>query len=351
MTSPAELSASPRKRPQPTIEDVAELAGVSTATISRSLNEPHRVSAKTRDRVLQAIDQLGYAPNFSAKALAANRTGTIGAIIPTMENAIFAKGLQAFQEELGDQGYTLLVASCGYDPELEAKQIRNFVARGVEGLMLIGSDHDQASYKFLHSRGVPFVNTWTYNSANSDPSVGFDNKAAMQALTGKVLDFGHRSLGIISAPRGDNDRARERVDGVHAAAQAVGIPADDIPILEVNYSISNGSDAFAELMQRDDRPTAIICGNDVLAVGALLRAEAMGLSVPDQVSVTGFDDIELAQVSSPPLTTVHVPHRKMGRHAANLLVDMIEERADDMQVALETTIVMRDTLGSAPTSI
>ena len=139
----------------PTLDDVAREAGVSTATVSRCLNNSEKVTAKTRERVARAIDLLGYSPNFGARAMAAKRTFTIGAIIPTMENAIFARGLQAFQEALYAQGYTLLVASSAYKPEIEAEQIRALVARGADGLLLIGYDRDPSIYDFLARRGVP----------------------------------------------------------------------------------------------------------------------------------------------------------------------------------------------------
>ncbi len=335
-----------RRRSQPTIDDVAIAAGVSTATISRALNQPDRVSAKTRARVLDAVEKLGYLPNFSAKALAASRTGTVGAIIPTMENAIFARGLQAFQEELGEHGFTLLVASSSYHPELEAEQVRSLVARGVDALMLIGTDRDSQVYRYLETRSVPLVTAWSFREDGEAPSVGFDNRAAMEALTRRVLTLGHRQIGIISAPRAHNDRARERVIGALAAIKAAGLDADAVPIVEVNYSIANGSKALGQLMAEAPPLTAVLCGNDVLAVGALGRAREMGLLVPDDISITGFDDIELAEISSPPLTTVHVPHRKMGRRAAQLLVDMIAGRDIGDQKPLDVQIVERSTLAS-----
>ncbi|MEM6383071.1 MAG: LacI family DNA-binding transcriptional regulator [Pseudomonadota bacterium] len=344
MDSKASTTGESRRRTQPTIDDVASEAGVSTATISRTLNEPERVSQKTRERVLAAVDRLGYQPNFSAKALAASRTGTVGAIIPTMDNAIFARGLQAFQEELGAHGYTLLVASSSYHPELEAQQVRKLVARGVDALMLIGTDRESSVYRYLEDRAVPLVTAWAFRDDAPVPCVGFDNRNAMATLTRKVLALGHRRLAIISAPTAYNDRARERVKGALSAIEQSGLPAASVPIVEVTYAIANGAEAFAELMGRDAPPTAVLCGNDVLAVGALGRARQMGLSVPGDVSITGFDDIELAEISFPPLTTVHVPHRQMGQAAARLLVNLIRGDHIGKQTALETKIVERGTL-------
>ena len=152
---------SDRKGATPTLEDVARLSGVSTATVSRCLNLPNRVSEAARTRVLSAVAELGYSPNFGARALAAKRTNTIGAIIPTMENAIFARALQAFQEELRQNGVTMLVASSSYKPELEAEQIRTLVARGADGLLLIGHQRDPSLYEFLEKQGVPVLVAWS----------------------------------------------------------------------------------------------------------------------------------------------------------------------------------------------
>ncbi|MEM8876729.1 MAG: LacI family DNA-binding transcriptional regulator [Pseudomonadota bacterium] len=332
----------------PTLEDVAREAGVSTATVSRCLNSPDRVLEETRNRVMSVVHDLGYAPNFGARALAAKRTNTIGAIIPTMENAIFARGLQAFQEELGLHGLTLLVASSSYRPDVEEEQIRTLIARGADALLLIGHDRTQGIYDFLDRRGVPYVIAWVYNRSIPRISIGFDNHAAMKALTDQVLNNGHTRIGIITADTASNDRARERLEGFLAAVEEHGIDPASLPIHETAYGIDNGATGFKALMSADPRPTAVMCGNDVLAVGALRMASEMGLAVPGDVSITGFDDIELAQVASPALTTVHVPHRAMGRGAAQMLVDMLEGSRPLESTRLEAELCLRDTLGPCP---
>lgn len=332
----------------PTVEDVARLAGVSTATVSRCLNTPERVVEKTREKVLKVVADIGYSPNFSARALAAKRTNTIGAIIPTMENAIFARGLQAFQEALGDEGFTLLVASSSYLPELEEKQIRTLLARGADALLLIGFQRDPSVYRFLESRNVPVVVSWAHREGMPLPSVGFDNRRAMHVLARQVFDLGHTRTAIISAPRADNDRAEDRVRGVLDVANERGIATDTIPVIDTPYSIENGTRAMRQLMERQDRPTAVFCGNDVLAVGALQAARSMGLRVPEDVSVTGFDDIELAAIVQPALTTVHVPHRMMGREAARKIVAMLRGEAVEQVTALDTRIAHRASLGPPP---
>lgn len=331
----------------PTLDDVARVARVSTATVSRCINDPKMVSKPTRERVDAAIKSLGYTPNFAARFMAAKRTFTIGAIIPTMENAIFARGLQAFQEELHNRGYTLLVSSSAYESEVEEEQIRTLVARGADGLLLIGHDRDPTIYDYLERQRVPVLVAWTYDKTARAPSIGFDNRAAMRALTEKVIAMGHRRIAMISAVTAQNDRARQRVAGVREAMAAHSLDPSSLDPVEVPYGIMNGKAAFEELMARDPRPSIVLCGNDVLAVGAVRGAGQLGLEVPTDVSITGFDDIELAQVVSPELTTVHVPHREMGKMAARELVAMIEEKRPGVSQNLTAKLVERASVSLA----
>lgn len=329
----------------PTLHDVAAAAGVSTATVSRCLNFPDKVAPATREKVSEAIAQLGYSPNFGAKVMAARRTRTIGAIIPTMENAIFARGLQAFQEELRLHGYTMLVATSSYDPAREAEQVRALIARGADGLLMIGHARDAETDKFIATQGVPALVTWAYAPGQTHPSVGFDNAAAMRAMARTVLDEGHTKLGFITAKTENNDRATARLAGINDAIKAAGLPATTLTVIETHYTIEEGANAFRRLMSMTDHPTAVLCGNDVLAVGALRAAHEMKVAIPQDVSIVGFDDIELAQVATPPLTTVHVPHREMGQIAARTLIAMLEDGAKPVSIALDTTIIRRGTLG------
>ncbi len=320
---------------------------MSTATVSRCLNLPNQVTARTRERVMEAVARLGYSPNFGARVLAAKRTNTIGAIIPTMENAIFARGLQAFQEGLREHGATLLVASFSYQAELEAEQIRTLMARGADGLLLIGHARDAQVAEFLRLQKVPVLVAWVYDPERDTPSIGFDNRAAMTAMAREVLRLGHRRIGVISAPRAANDRARARVEGIGDAVREVG-GAEVTRVIETPYGIEEGARAFADMMSGGVRPTAVMCGNDVLAVGAMKAARAAGLRVPEDVSITGFDDIELATVTDPGIATVHVPHRRMGREAADMIVRMVEGGADPGSVELATELRLRGSLGTVP---
>ena len=339
----------PNTSAAPTLDDVAKKAGVSTATVSRCLNTPDRVVEATRKRVMIAVDTLGYTPNFAARVMAAKRTFTIGAIIPTMENAIFARGLQAFQEELHARGYTLLVSSSAYKPEVEKEQIRTLVARGADGLLLIGHDRDPEIYEYLDRQKVPALVAWSFQSDALLPSIGFSNRDAMRALTDKVIALGHERIAMISGIRKGNDRAQQRFAGLTDALTARGFDVGALNIIETPYEIENGAEAFKKLMSSASKPSVVLCGNDVLAVGALRQAIDMGLRVPQDVSITGFDDIELARIVTPALTTVHVPHREMGRKAACEVVAMVEKESTGQSENLQTEIKLRASLGP-PTS-
>ena len=339
------MAASYTDKTVPTLADVARRAKVSTATVSRCLNSPDRVLGETRDRVLKAVSDLGYAPNFGARALAAKQTNTVGAVIPTMENAVFARGIQAFQEELGRHGKTLLIASSAYQSDLEEEQVRALVARGADALLLIGYDRSPELYAFLSKREVPTLVAWSYVDGLDQPAIGFDNRAAMAGLARLVLGHGHRNIACISAPTASNDRARGRVEGIRQALAEADLDGDSMMLVETPYAIQNGETAFRQVMAAAPDTTAVMCVNDVLAIGALRAAREMGLKVPDDVSITGFDDIEIAVLAEPALTTVHVPHREMGRRAAAMLIGMLRDNAVPTSVKLPTDIRMRRSLG------
>lgn len=331
----------------PTIEDVARLAGVSTATVSRSLNTPERVREGTRNAVASAVKTLGYTPNFGGQVLASRRTNTIGAIIPTMSNAIFAKALQALQETLAARNVTLLVATSQYAPDQEQAQLRTMLARGVDGIALIGNERPPEAYELLTSRRVPFALMWSHPDNLPYLSVGFDNAAAAAEVARHVLELGHRRIGYISGRTIGNDRAKARLSGVASTLAENGceLAADDVILCD--YSLEDGETAALRLLARRTRPTALICGNDVLAAGAMRGARRLGLAIPDELSITGFDDIDLATAVSPALTTVRVPHSRMGTTAGNLLLEWIDSGTQPKSVLFPADFIFRSSLTEA----
>jgi len=331
-----------KQKGTPTLEDVARAARVSTATISRCINDPEKVAGETRSRIQAVIEKLGYTPNFGGRVLASNRSNIVGAVIPSMANAMFASGLQVFQEVLTESSYNLLVASTGYNTQTELEQIKSLVAQGADGLMLIGSARPQETTRFLNLRNIPYVIAWSYQRDDPRYFAGFDNVRAAVAITDAVLKKGHRNIAMIAGHAEQNDRSKNRIDGVKQSI-AANRNARLLSIIETDYTLESGGNAFETLMNAKQKPTAVICGNDVLAAGAIVEAKHLGINIPDQVSVTGFDDISLATVVSPALTTVRVPQLSMGKAAAELLLKLLADETPK-SVELQTEIIYRESL-------
>jgi LacI family transcriptional regulator len=314
-----------RKKRSARLSDVARIAGVSLTTASRVLSEPDRVHHSTLSHVREVMAQLGYVPHGAARALASHRSRTVGAIIPTLDNPIFAGSTQALQTQLYRAGYTLLLGSHEYDLEAETFVASALIQRGVDGMILVGLDHAPMLYRLLETADIPYELTWALDPACFHHSLGFSNRHSAIEVVRHLLALGHREMAVISGYTAQNDRARERVAGVREALQSNGIRLSPEQIIETGFSVANGRKAMAALLEQDTsrRITAIVCGNDILAIGALLEAAARGIPVPDALSVTGFDDIELAAEFIPPLTTIHLPVVEIGTLAGERMLKRI----------------------------
>jgi len=334
---------------RPTLADVAESASVSTATVSRFFSAPDAVSPALRARVDAAVTKLGYMPDASARALVTGRTNTFGFVIPTLDVATFAAGVQAFQSHLAGADYTSLLAYSNYDLAEEARQVRALISRGVDGIVMVGIEHEPGLTDLLVERNVPFVNTWVFESGTEYPCIGFDNREAMRRMGRYVLDMGHRDVALIIGGLGDdNDRSRARVEGVQRAMAERGLTLPPERIMKRKYGVTEGRDAFRQLMALPAPPTAIICGSDVYAIGVMLECRRLGITVPDEVSVSGFDDVEIARHLNPPLTTVNVPAIEMGRLAAEYLLARIGDQPAAKHTELDCMLSVRHSVAPPP---
>lgn len=332
----------------PGVRDVALSAGVSTATVSRFLNEPASVRPDIRARVERAVRELGYIRHGAARALSMRRSHAIGAIIPTVDNATRAGKVAALQKRCRERGYNVLLALFEYDLELELLQCRNLIEAGVDGLMMEGELHHPALYQLLEKRGIPFVNTAIYDPRSPHPNIGFDNQGAAARLTEHLLDLGHRAFAMIGGPSQVSDRASGRVKGVRQALAARGLDLPAEWVLDGPYRVQQGRQGLRALMGGKSRPTAVICGNDVLAFGALLEAQAIGLRVPQDVSIAGFDDLDWASQLPPGLTTVALPAREIGQLAADHLINSLAGQTVSHATEVEVRLILRGSTGPAP---
>jgi LacI family transcriptional regulator len=330
------------------IKDVANLASVSTATVSRYFNEPSSLRPDMRTRVERAVRELGYIRHGAARALSMRRSYAIGAIIPTVDNATRAGKVTALQKRCRERGYNLLLALSEYDLSLELQQCRNLIEAGVDGVMLEGSLHDPALYAVLEKRGIAFVNTSVYDPQSPYPNIGFDNRATARRLTEHLLDLGHWVVGVIAGPRRGSDRARDRVEGVRDALRVRGLDLPDELVVEHPYRVVEGRNGLRALIGRDPQPTAVVCGNDVLAFGALLEAQALGRRVPRDISIAGFDDLDWASQLPPGLTTMALPAREVGQLAADYLIDSLTGMTMPRAIEVEVKLILRGSTGPAP---
>ncbi len=332
----------------PSVEDVALAAGVSTATVSRALNTPDRVRQGLRERVTDAVLKLGYVPHAGARALKTQRSGTVGAIFPTVDNAIFAKAIEAMQQRLAGAGLQLLIATSRYDLETETQQAITLVSRGVDALALCGVGQSPRLLQFLRRRELPTVHAMTYPPPAGMVCVGFDNARAMGHAVRYLLDLGHRRIAMLAGITRDNDRAAARVAGARQALAAARLTLPPSRLVERAYALADARDGFRALMAIQPAPTAVLCGNDVLAIGALLEAQAMGMAVPGQVSIVGFDDLEMSRHIRPALTTVHVPTESMWATVADRLIAVLEQKPVPLATEVEVELLARESTGPAP---
>lgn len=332
----------------PTIEDVAAAAGVSTATVSRVLNRPAAVREALRQKVLSAVAALGYVPNAGARAMKLRRSGTVGAIFPTVDNAIFAKAIDALQRRLAEAGLQLLLATTDYDPQTEAQQALNLLSCGVDALVLCGIGQSDELLQQLRQRGVPVVHVMSWPAPPGLVTVGFDNARAMAQVVRYLLDLGHRRIAMLAGVTRDNDRAAARVAGVRDALREAGLDLPPSRLVERRYSLGAARDGLRALLQADPPPTAVVCGNDVLAFGALLEAQRLGVEVPAQLSIIGFDDLELASHVQPALSTVRVPAEDMWRTAADRVIDALRGAEVPRETEIDVALVVRRSTAPPP---
>ncbi len=335
-------------RSSPRLVDVARRAGVSTASVSRTLNAPQKVSPDLRARIQAALDKLRYVPNGAARALASRRSYTIGAVVPTLSNSIFGAGVASLQQELERHGYTVLVGNSHYDVAAELRQIRTLVERGVDGLVLVGQKHHREAYALIRKLGVPYVNTYMASKGSPHPCVGFDQRAAAQELAEYLVKLGHKRFGLITYPYDKNDRISARVRGFHDGLAAHGLRFAEDHVVETPYSLNDGRAGLRRLLQIDPEITAVMCTTDLHATGVLIEARAQGLGVPGRLSVTGFDDLDSSLHLDPPLTTVHLSAPELGVRAASYLVARLSGKSPPRVTILDAKLMIRGSAGPAP---
>ena len=327
---------------------VAKAARVSPSTVSRSFNHPELVKATTRKKIDNAVRRLGYIRNRAAQTIHGIRSGTIGLVVPTVDYAIFAELIQSFSEAVETRGFTILLASHGYSLEREYALVRKMLEHRVDGMALIGTEHADDTYALLGEQAVPTVLLWSYAEAAPFNCVGSDNFIAGRLIGEHILALGHRNIAAVFPPLTGNDRASGRFAGVEAALATGGVQIPRAWRLEAPYSVAAAKNAVIDLLNRGDLPSAIICGNDVLAWGTIHALSKCGIQVPGDVAVTGIGDFKGSGEFEPSLTTVRIPARQIGKRAAEVVATaVISPDEENAGALIPPELVVRATSGRA----
>lgn len=324
------------------LRDVARAAGVSVATVSRVVNGKGPVSAATRAGVERAIATLGYAPSAAARAVSTGRTRMVGALVPTLDHAIFARFLQALEARLGAHGLSLVVSCTGGDPAAEADRAAALMDIGVEGLVVSGLARDPGLAQRLARRGLPVIATSVHEAGAAVPTIGYDNAGLAQMALRHLLGLGHRRIAVLHGPARQNDRTRARLQGLRRE------PAARLALHESALEHGAAGAALEAALAARPDTTAVLCLSDVLAQGALFAAQRAGLAVPGRLSILGFDDLPGSAETCPPLTTVALPVAAMGTAAADALAGWVERGERPAPRRLDAALVVRGSTGAPP---
>ncbi|MEA9390133.1 substrate-binding domain-containing protein [Acerihabitans sp. TG2] len=305
------------------LSSVAKMAGVSRATAARAFSAPELLRPNTLDRVLAASQQLGFRPNRVAQQLRTQSTRIIGVLIPTLSNPVFAEQLQAMESAAQQLGYSLLVATTDYQPEQEAAMVESMLRQRVDGLILTVADADNSVVlaQLTHEK-VPVVLVHNPAHHTTIPAIGVDNYRAMYEVTTYLQDLGHCHIGMLTGPIWQSDRARLRYQGYQQAMTDRGQQA--LPAIEMPTHTRTSFNVLLPYLQGRFGLTALLCSNDLLALSAIGGLTRAGYQVPEQVSVVGFDGIELGRHVFPSLCSVVQPRDELGRCAIATLMLLLD---------------------------
>jgi DNA-binding LacI/PurR family transcriptional regulator len=326
-----------------TLQEVARRARVSTATVSRVLNNGASVKSSTRTRVLKVIQELKYSPNVHAQSLAGGRSRSIGVIVSNIENPFFLDVYKTVEAGAHAAGYEVIMANTDYSSERLVTSIRLMLGRRLAGVAAIVSEMDAALIQELSSQRIPVVFYDVGTPRRNITNIRVDYRGGMAKLTSYLYSLGHRRVGYIGH--------HATLGPIHERVQSLRDATGKYPGLEVDMAtdadtLEGGRQAARVLLARSPRPTALVCVNDVMAVGALREARTRGLRVPEDLSVTGFDNVTLAQFAVPALTTVHIPREQIGRTICACL--MRDDVPREQEFVVEPELVVRDSTGLAP---
>ncbi|MDO6706249.1 MULTISPECIES: DNA-binding transcriptional regulator CytR [unclassified Photobacterium] len=306
-----------------TMKDVAQLAGVSTATVSRALMNPEKVSASTRKKVEQAVMDAGYSPNSLARNLRRNESKTIVAIVPDICDPYFTEIIRGIEEAAMEHGYLVLLGDSGQQKSRENSFVNLVFTKQADGMLLLGTDLPFDISKPEQKNLPPMVMACEFAPELELPTVHIDNLTAAFEAVNYLTQMGHQHIAQITGP----DSAmlcQFRAQGYQQALRRAGIELNPAYTVKSDFTFAGGARAVTTLLSLPEPPTALLCHNDVMAIGAMQQAKRLGIKVPQDLSIVGFDDIQFAEYCDPPLTTVSQPRYEIGRQSMLMLLEILQ---------------------------
>jgi DNA-binding LacI/PurR family transcriptional regulator len=326
------------------IRSVAEAAGVSVATVSRAMNYIPSVNPKMAKRVWKAIRELNYLPNSQARGLVSGRSRLLGLIVSEVKNPFFQELIQGFEEVAVEHGYDILIGSLADDAERMRRCVQRMAQRKVEGIAVLTFGTEESLASALTNCVVPLV---FVDLAPQGPDVivlGVDYQFGIRQAVQHLAALGHRDIAFVAGPL-QLYSAQSRLAAFRTSLQECGIPVDDMRIIEGDHTMQGGTRAAERLLGCESLPTAIMCSNDLLAIGVLHKLSRNGIRVPDDISVIGFDDIHMAEMTIPPLTSIQMSRPEMARSAVCALRAQIEHSSSKQRYEINTRLVVRESTG------
>ena len=326
------------------IKEVARLAKVSTATVSRTINGSDKVTPETKERVRRAIEELKFYPNTWARALGSGRSNLYGLIISDITNPFFPELVKSFEDIAVQYGQEVLVANTNYDAARVELCVSRMLQRKVDGVAIMTSEMDPKLITEFQSREIPLVFLDTGTAQGLTSNIVVDYAAGVDAAVEHIVGLGHTEIAFISGPMALRS-ARVRREAFTGCLKRRGIGAGLME--EGNHQVDGGHDAMARLLSRKARPTAVLASNDMTAIGALGAIHESGLRVPEDISIVGFDDIQICAFTQPALTTVRLSRDEIARVAFRALFSIRQDGGKGAEYAVPTTLVLRRSTGRA----
>lgn len=318
-----------QRKARPTLQDIADRVGITKMTVSRYMRNPESVSAKTRDKIAEVVQELGYIQNRAPAMLSKSSSKAIGVLLPSLSNQVFASFAQGIEAVTNANGYEILIAHFSYDEEIEERKIASLLSYQVDGLILTGSSHTERTLQMIKTAGVPVVEAMELPSNPVDMVVGLDHIHASYTAVKTMLDKGKRHIAYFGARL--DTRTKLRMEGYDKAMEEAGLPKYHI-LTHEHSSFTLGGELLSRALAECPELDGVFCTNDDIAIGTILACNERGIEVPQRISVVGYNALDIGQAITPRLTSIYTPRYQIGEKSAELLLQALDGKRSERNV-------------------